>query len=692
MKRSNMLMLAAGLIMVQPLAVAAQNTEAADMNMATARKIFNVKALGQPELACQDFDRFMNAQWVKDNPIPEDQKRWSAFDQLAEKSLDDQHDIVKKAADQADDAADDSIKAKIGHLYRSAMNTRAIDKAGFAPIKPKLDKIAELDDHQQLAQYLTRVFASGQGQVFDLYAGPDYKDAENIIAYAYQGGLGLPARKYYFDDDYASQRHAYVDYMTRLFKLVGDKDKQARRQARAAMKFETRLARHSLSEVEMRDPANQYHFVSLEEANELTPHFDWKRFFKTQHADIKKGFSLATPEFFQNFDRMLAKAPLSQWRAYLRFHAIDDAAPYLAEGFRDAAFDFYGHTLNGQPEQKARWKQALDAVNGAMGEALGQLYVKKYFPPEAKARAQEMVTNLQEALRDRIRHNDWMSEQTKKKALQKSDKFKAKIGYPSHWRAWDGLKIDAADFYGNIEAAARFNYKYMIDYLGQKRDRNRWSMSPQTVNAYYSPTDNTINFPAAILQPPFFYAHGDDAVNYGGIGAVIGHEMSHGYDDQGSQFDGDGNLKNWWTKADRKAFEERTQRLVTQFNQYQPLKDKPELHVDGKLTLGENIADLSGLTLSYYALQKALSEHDDEADARIDGFSQQQRFFMAWAQIWRGHSRAEALEVQLNSDPHAPMRYRAIGAPANMASFARAFSCSADDDMVRSEDKRVELW
>lgn len=685
--------IALGLAMSQAGAFAADShSDAASIKLSTAKNIFDTSDLDPEVGACGDLNAFVNAKWVAAHPIPPDHTRWGSFNKLAEKSLDDQHTIVKQAATEADQAKPDSIQAKIGHLYQSGMNTQAIDQAGYEPIKPRLARIDGIDSRKALSSYLTQAFADGQGQVFELDAGPDYKNAKQVIAYAYQGGLGLPTPAYYTDKQYADQRAAYVDYMTTLFTQVGESKDKAARDARQAMAFETELAKHSLSRVAMRDPKNQYHFVSLDEAEKATPNFDWKRFFAAQNADIKRGFSLSEPKFFAEFNKLLGNAPLGQWRAYLRFHAIDDAAPLLAGDFRDAHFDFYGKTLNGQPQQKARWKQTLDAVNQAMGQALGQLYVAKYFPPEAKTRAQEMVSNIRAALKERLQNNDWMSEATKDKALDKWSKFLPKIGYPDHWRSWKGLSISADDFYANMQAAAKFNHDYEMAYVGQPRDRQRWSMTPQTVNAYYNPTDNTINFPAAILQPPFFYAHGDDAVNYGGIGAVIGHESSHGYDDQGSQFDGAGNLDNWWTSADRKAFDARTQKLVDQFNQYTPIPGKPDLHVNGKLTLGENIADLSGLTLAYDALQKALKQHPGEADRKIEGYTQNQRFFMAWARVWRGHTRPKALEVQLNSDPHAPMSDRAIGAPSNMPAFAKAFDCSPDNPMVRPADKRVEIW
>lgn len=666
--------------------------DAANMKLSAAQHIFDTSELDTDANACTNLNTFVNAKWIAANPIPDDKTRWGSFDKLGEKSLNNQHTIVKKAAAEADKADAGSIQAKIGHLFASGMDEKAIDKAGYTPIQPRLSSINDIDNRKQLSDYLTQAFADGQGQVFDLDASPDYKNATQVIAYVYQGGLGLPTPEYYTDKQYAEQRKAYVDYMTQSFKLVGESDKQAAADAKQAMAFETDLAKHSLSRIEMRDPKNQYHFVTLDEAAKANPHFDWKAFFAAQDADIKKGFSLSEPKFFEEFDHLLAKAPLVQWKAYLRFHTISDASPLLSKAFRDNHFAFYGTTLNGQPQQKDRWKQVLDAVNSGMGQALGQLYVKQYFPPDAKARAEDLVNNLRSVLKTRLKNVDWMSDETKQKALDKWSKFLPKIGYPDTWRSWDGLQISADDYYGNMEAAAKFNHAYEMAYVGQHRDRQRWGMTPQTVNAYYNPTDNTINFPAAILQPPFFYAHGDDAVNYGGIGAVIGHEASHGYDDQGSQFDGDGNQQNWWTKADRKAFDARTQKLVNQFDQYAPIDGKPDLHVKGKLTLGENIADLDGLTLAYDALQKALADNPKEAKMKIDGYTQDQRFFMAWARVWRGHIRDKAQEVRLNSDPHAPMQFRAIGAPSNMSAFAQAFNCKPSDNMVRPKDKQVEIW
>ena len=442
------------------------------------------------------------------------------------------------------------------------------------------------------------------------------------------------------------------------------------------------------------DLDNQYHFVSVKDADKVTPHFSWEQFFKTQGVTIDKGFSLSQPKFFAEFDKLLTSAPASEWQAYLRFHAIDDASSSLSKAFRDNKFDFYGKTLSGQPEQKARWKQVLGGVNGAMGMGLGQLYVAKVFTPETKQRAEELVTNVRDALKDRIEHLDWMSDATKAKAVDKWNKFLPKIGYPDEgeWRDWSGLNISADNWYGNLQAAQKYNYQYDLSKIGKPTDRKLWDMTPQMVNAYYDPSTNTINFPAAILQPPFFYAKGDDAINYGGIGAVIGHESSHGFDDQGSQFDGDGNRANWWTPQDKKQFDARAKALVDQYDGYAPIASKPDLHVNGKLTLGENIADLGGLNIAYDALQAALKKDPSEADQKIDGYSQDQRFFLSWARVWRGSVRDKQAELYLNIDPHSPIAVRAIASPSDMTAFATAFQCKPGDAMVRSGDKQVKIW
>ena len=671
-------------------APAAASTAA--MAAAAPKSVFDIADLDTNIQACQDFNGFVNSKWVAANPIPNDRSRWGAFDKLAEDSLNTQHQIVDDASKGAASAQAGSIEQKIGYLYASGMDDAAIEKAGFDPIKPKLDAIAALKTGKDVANYLTQNFTTGDMQVFQFGSGADFKDAKMQIGFTQQAGLGLPTKDYYTDAKYKDIRDAYVDHIVKMLELTGVAEADAKKQAAQVLAFETQLAAASLAPVELRTPENQYHFVTLKEADKITPHFNWEDFFKAQGVTVDKGFSLSQPKFFAQFDKMLASTPADQWQAYLRFHTIDDASPLLSKAFQDARFDFYGKTLSGQPEQKPRWKRVLGGVNESMGEALGQLYVAKVFTPEAKQRAEELVTNVRNALKARIENLDWMSAETKEKAVAKWNTFLPKIGYPDKWRDWSGLDIKQGDYYGNVMAAAKFNYQYDLNKIGKPTDRKDWGMTPQTVNAYYNPTDNTINFPAAILQPPFFYANGDDAINYGGIGAVIGHEASHGFDDEGSQFDGEGNNANWWTKEDKDKFEARTAKLVAQFNDYAPIKDKPDVHVNGQLTLGENIADLGGLNVAYDALQEALKKNPQEAAAKIDGYTEDQRFFLNWARVWRGSVREKEALLRLNTDPHAPASLRAMGAPSNMEAFATAYQCKPGDTMVRSGEKQVKIW
>ncbi|HWU78315.1 MAG TPA: M13 family metallopeptidase [Rhodanobacter sp.] len=675
-----------------PSSASAAPATAGTTAAAADKSIFDVNELGAPTEACTDFNQFVNAKWVAANPIPDDRARWGAFDKLADDSLNTQHTIVEDAAKDADKAAAGSIEQKIGYLYKSGMDDAAIDKAGFDPIKPKLAAIDKLKNGKDVANYLDHSFAQGDMQVFQFGASADFKHADTQIGYTFQSGLGLPTKDYYTDPKHADLRKAYLDYIARTLELTGVSAADAKKQAEEVMAFEMKLADASLAPVELRTPENQYHFVSVKEADKVTPHFSWEDFFKAQGVTIDKGFSLSQPKFFAEFDKLLATAPASQWQAYLRFHTIDDASDALSKNFRDNRFAFYGKTLAGQPQQKPRWKQVLGAVNGAMGMALGELYVKQEFTPEAKQRAEELVTNVRNALKARIENLDWMSAETKAKAVAKWETFLPKIGYPDKWRSWEGLTIVPDNFYANLEAASKFNYDYDIAKIGKPTDRKEWGMTPQTVNAYYNPSDNTINFPAAILQPPFFDAKADDAINYGGIGAVIGHEASHGFDDEGSQFDGAGNNVNWWSKDDRAKFDARTAKLVQQFNDYTPIKDQPDAHVNGKLTLGENIADLGGLNVAYDALQVALKQHPEEANKKIDGYTEDQRFFLNWARVWRGNIREKQALLRLNTDPHAPASLRAIGAPSNMPAFATAFQCKSGDAMVRPADKQVKIW
>jgi len=674
---------------VKPMALAIALGLAGHAFAATPASVFDVSELDTSINACADFNGFVNAKWIAANPMPADRTRWGSFDALREDSLNVQHKLAEDAARQAASAKPGSIEQKIGYLYASGMDEAAIDKAGFDPIKPTLARIAKISDGNGVIDYVRDSYASGHPVLFSFGGNADFKDSTREIAYAGQGGLGLPTTDYYSKPDFAAIREAYVAHIAKLFELTGTTSADAQRQAKSVLALETRLAAASLPRVEMRKPENRYHYVSLAEAAKLTPRIDWPAFFQAQGADVKDGFSLAQPRFFDELQAMLDEVPAADWQAYFRYHALSGASPYLSKPFQQEDFAFEQQTLNGQKEMQPRWKRVLGTVNGSMGMALGQLYVVDNFPASSKQRAEQLVKNLSAAYRTRIEQLEWMSDATKQKALEKWATFTPKIGYPDKWRDWSGLELQPDNYYANVEAARRFNYAWRVAKIGKPVDRDEWGMTPQTVNAYYSSQKNEIVFPAAILQPPFFDANADDAINYGGIGAVIGHEMGHGYDDQGSKFDAAGNNVNWWIDADRSAFEARTAKLAAQFDGYEPLPGK---HVNGQLTMGENIGDLGGLNAAYTALQMALAKNPEEANRKIDGYTQDQRFFLNWARVWRGSIRPEAQLTLLNTDPHAPAKFRAIGAPSNMPEFAKAFQCKSGDAMVRDGEKRVIIW
>jgi putative endopeptidase len=641
---------------------------------------------------CDDFAKYVNAKWNKANPIPPDESRWGAFGVLHKRSMLQQKKILENAVADAKHDKGSKLEQKLGNLYAAGMDTDKIEQLGYDPIKSKLARIDALKSPSDIVDFIDTSYNEGDGYVFSFGSSADFKDATKQIGYVYQSGLGLPTRAYYLEDKYKDIRDAYKKYIAKSLELVGANKDDAKKQAQSVLDFETKLAKASLSPTEMRDLDNQYNFVSVDEADKISPNFSWEKFFKAQGVDVGKGFSLSQPKFIKEFNTLLTDAPASQWQAYLKFHLISSASPFLSKPFQRNRFEFYDQTLSGQPEMKARWKRVLGTVNRAMGMGLGELYVAKYFPPETKARAEKLVTNVRDALKQHIKDLDWMSEDTKKKALEKWKLFLPKIGYPDkgEWRDWSGLKIQPGNYFANMEAAGKYNYHYDISKIGTKTDRKEWHMTPQTINAYYSPSTNTINFPAAILQPPFFYAHGDDAVNYGGIGFVIGHESSHGFDDQGSQFDGHGNRVDWWTKKDKKEFNKRADALAKQYDEYTPIEGKSDLHVKGKLTLGEDIGDLGGLNIAYTALQTALKNNPKEADKKINGHTQDQRFFLSSARVWEGTARKKHAEVMLNVDPHAPSAVRAMASASNMPQFAKAFQCKPGSKMVRKHP--VKIW
>lgn len=634
--------------------------------------------------ACTDFFQHANGGWLKSKPIPASYSTWSLDNEIGERNIAILKGILEDAA--AHPGAIGSATQKIGDFYAAAMDEPAIEKTGIAPLSDDLAAIAALQSPADVANLILAWQARGEDVLFDFEAQPDLKHSDTVIAYAGQGGLGLPDRDYYLRDDAKSKtlRKQYHAHVARMLGLLGDRD--ANREADAVLALETRLARASLDRVALRDPANSYHIVTLAQADTKTPLFSWTRFFSgIGRADVTS-FSMAQPDFFVAANDALANVPVADWQAWLRWRLVDANAAYLPKRFVDASFAFHGGVMRGAKQNLPRYKRAIRSADYALGELLGQAYVAKVFPPQAKQAALELVNNLKTAMRARIAALPWMSTDTKKAAYAKLDTMVAKIGYPDRWRDYSNLAIARDSYLANMRAATAFEARRQFAKLDKPVDRSEWDMTPQTVNAYYNPMGNEIVFPAAQLLPPYFEMTNDDALNYGGIGTVIGHEMTHAFDDQGSQFDAHGNFANWWTDADRKQFEARAQELVLQFNAYVPIDD---LHINGKLTLGENIADLGGVLIAYDAFKLTTQ---GKADAKVDGLTPEQRFFYAYAQTWRTAQRPAQLRLQVQSNEHAPAKFRTNGPLADVPAFASAFACKAGDAMTRSPATTVSIW
>ena len=633
---------------------------------------------------CADFFQYANGGWLKSSPIPPTYAAWSLDDEVDERNRTVLKRVLEDAAAQG--AEHGSATQKIGDFYRTAMDVAAIERAGLAPLHDDLAAIAALRTAADVAKLIEAWQLRGDAILFEFEARPDLKDSQTAIAYAGQGGLGLPDRDYYLRDDMKSRRlrEQYRSHVARMLRLLGDADAGA--ESVQVMGLETRLAQGSLDRVALREPLNSYHVLTLAEADARTPHFSWNEFFRAAGRDDVAHFSLAQPEFFAAFDHALVELPVTHWQAWLRWRLADGSAPYLGKAFVDANFAFHGTTLQGAKRILPRWKRVLANADIALGELLGEAYVAKVFPPQAKQHALNLVNNLKTALRSRIAGLPWMSEPTKQAAYAKLDTLLAKIGYPEHWRDYGELEISRSSYLANMRNAAAFDARRQFAKVDRPVDRSEWDMTPQTINAYYNPSGNEIVFPAAQLLPPYFDAAADDALNYGSIGSVIGHELLHGFDDEGSRFDAHGNLADWWSKDDRAAFEARTQKLVEQFDAYVPIDD---LHVDGKASLGENIADLGGLLVAYDAFKLSAQGRDD---AKIDGLTPEQRFFLAFARTWRLAQRPAQLRLQLQADEHAPAKFRVNGALSNMPAFALAFACHPGDPLVRPPSTLVDIW
>jgi len=631
---------------------------------------------------CKDFYQWANGGWLAKNPVPADRSSWGAGSELSEKNLEKLKAIAEEAA--ADSAAPvGSVKAKIGAFYRSGMDEKSIEAGGVGPLDAELSRIAAVHDAQTLAAAIARLHRRGINAAFGFFVTQDLKDSSVNQAWLYQGGLGLPDREYYVSDDEKQKeiRRLYVPHVATLLRLGGETPERASAEAATVEAIETRLAKVSMTPVEQRDPKAIYHSMDLDELTRLAPGFPWKSYFSGIGLAQPGRFNVGQPEFFREFSRMVGDVPFGDWKTYLRWHLLHTEAPRLSSGFVEENFRFFGRVVTGARELRPRWKRVLQAADQEIGEALGQLYVEKHFPPAARARAREMIDNLIAALRDRLGAIEWIGADTRRQALAKLGTIMVKVGYPDKWRDYSRLALDAGSFAGNVMQAEEFELNRNLAKIGHAVDRAEWGITPPTVDAYYNPSFNEIVFPAGILQPPFFDAGADDASNYGGIGAVIGHELTHGFDDQGRQFDARGNLKPWWTPEDEKRYNERAAVVEKQFSGYVPIES---LHINGKLTMGENIADLGGVKIAYLAFHKALARHP--APRVTDGFTPDQRFFIAYAQGWRRNQRPENIRLMLATDPHSPPKFRVNGPVSNMPEFAKAFGCAAPPA------SRAEIW
>jgi putative endopeptidase len=634
---------------------------------------------------CEDFYQFAMGGWMKANAIPPEYSTWGSFSELVDKNQQSLREILDAAVKQQ--AKPGSKEQKIGDFYASCMDTEAIEAAGTKPIEAELRSIAEMKNRADLEAEAARLQEEGVGVLFGFRATQDAKDSTQVVGAAWQGGLGLPEREYYLKQDDKSKqlRDAYVKHVAQMFLLSGDSADTAATEANTVLGMETSLATASMKNTDLRDPQKTYHRMKMAELQALTPDFNWGSYFKSLgHPELKE-INVGQPDFFKALDSQLTASPLADWKTYYRWHLLNSAGPTLPEKFVAEEFEFRGKTLTGAKEIQPRWKRCTQATDRALGEALGQLYVQKYFPPEAKAHALVMVHNLITALHDDLQTLSWMSPETRAQATGKLEAFAVKIGYTDKWRDYSELMIDRASYFANQRRASVFEFRRRLAKIGKPVDRTEWGMTPPTVNAYNNSSMNEIVFPAGILQPPFYDPKADDAVNYGGMGAVIGHEITHGFDDHGSEFDGHGNLKNWWTPDDLRNFKERATCVQTQFDNYVVDGD---LHENGKLVLGESIADLGGLAISYAAYEKSLEGQQRPGDK--DGFTPEQRFFLGWAQVWGANERPEFERLMANTNPHPLPRFRGNGPLANMAEFAKAFGCKKGDAMVR--EQVCKIW
>lgn len=640
---------------------------------------FDTSAIDKSADPCVDFYQYACGNWRKDNPIPADQVRWGRFNELSEHDRYLLYLDLKRAADNPTTP----LQKKYGDFYAACMNTDLADQLGEKPAEPVLAKIDALKDKHDLAPLVAQLSADDATRVFFVFGSEqDQKDASQQIGVVLQGGLSLPDHDYYLENDphFVKIRDQYKEYATALFKMAGDNDDKAAQEADAVLAIETTLAQGSMPRAELRQPENRYHMMPVSDLKTMVPDFDWSTYLAGTPAPSIENLNIATPNYFKSMNDVIEKQSLENIKAYLRFHALNSAAPWLSSNFVDLNFGFFQKTLQGQAEQTARWKRCTTLTDRSMGEAVGQDWVKENFPPQAKANMEKLVAALEKALNEDIQNLPWMTPATKEQAEAKLAAFRQKIGYPEKWRDYSKLEVRRDDLLGNIQRASAFETKRDLHKIGQPVDEKEWDMTPPTVNAYYEPGNNDINFPAGILQPPFYDYTKDPAVNFGAIGVVIGHEMTHGFDDQGSKYDPKGNVKNWWTPEDKAKFEERTGCEVNEYGNFEPV---PGQKLNGKLTLGENTADNGGLRIAYQALQSVLaSEGGDAATKKIDGYTPDQRYFISFAQVWCENTREQAARMYAHVDPHSPGRFRTNGSVQNFDKFGEAFGCKKGQPMM----------
>jgi putative endopeptidase len=682
------LILAAGTALSQTTPTA----DAAKPAPPAASKSFDLTAIDKTADPCTDFYQYACGNWVKSNPIPSDQTRWArSFSLLGERN----RYLLWQELDAAATNPKSALEKQYGNYFAACMNTDLVEQKGLKPLEPAFKQIATLNNVHELAVMASKLEAEGSSMpLFNFGVEQDDKDSSKQIAGVFQGGLSLPDRDYYIVDNkhFAEIRQQYVEHVTKMFVLAGDTPEKAAREAAAVLEIETALAKASTSRTDLRDPANRYHIYTVADFQKLTPDFDYSVYYKAIQVRPFDTLNVATPDFFKGLNELMAKEPIEAWKSYFRWHTLHGAASNLPKAYFDENFAFYGKILAGQEKPTPRWKQCSSMTDRALGEAVGQDWVKKNFPPAAKASMDQLVAALEKSLGDDIKTLPWMSDATKKAAEEKLALFRNKIGYPEKWRDYSALQVKRDDLIGNLHRSTVFERNWELDHLGKPVDEKEWGMTPPTVNAYYNPSFNDINFPAGILQPPFFDFTIDPAVNFGGIGVVIGHEMTHGFDDEGSQYDGKGNLREWQTAEDRKAFTERTDCVANEYSGFEaaPAHDGVSAQkLNGKLTLGENTADNGGLRIAYMALLDTLAAQGKTINDKIDGYTEEQRYFLGFAQVWCQNQTEQSARQSALVDPHSPGRWRVNGSVQNFDQFGKAFGCTKGQPMFPVSSCRV---